>query len=151
RLNTDGSLDTTFGNNGKVDTDFLGRSDQAQAVLIQSTGEIVAAGTAAGQDPPTGFGLGAYFNNGVVDTSFGGTLPGFGETLTAVGTQDASAAAVVVSPFSNNVIAGGIAVNASGNSDFALVQYSSNGQVTPSFGTGGQVLADFFGGNDGIR
>ncbi|MBI1915606.1 MAG: tandem-95 repeat protein [Planctomycetes bacterium] len=151
RFNSNGTIDTSFGNSGKVNTDFLGRSDQAQAVLLQSGGEIVAAGTAAGNDPPTGFGLVRYFTNGSVDTTFGGTLPSFGEILTAVGTQGASAAAVVVDPFVSGIVAGGTAVNASGNADFALVRYLPSGQLDTEFGTGGQVLTDFFGGNDEIR
>ncbi|MBK8979513.1 MAG: hypothetical protein IPM29_26735 [Planctomycetes bacterium] len=43
RYNTNGSLDTTFGNSGKVTTDF-GGSESAQALTIQADGKIVAGG-----------------------------------------------------------------------------------------------------------
>jgi len=46
RYNSDGSLDTGFGNGGRITTDIAGGTDVAQAVAIQSDGKIVAAGRA---------------------------------------------------------------------------------------------------------
>ena len=46
RYNTDGSLDTTFDGDGRVTTDFAGSTDQANGVVIQGDGKIVAAGYA---------------------------------------------------------------------------------------------------------
>jgi uncharacterized delta-60 repeat protein len=45
RLNTDGSLDTTFGTGGRVTTD-ISFSDRAFGVVMQPDGKIVAAGLA---------------------------------------------------------------------------------------------------------
>src|SRR5689334_24920881 len=46
RYNTDGTLDTTFGNgDGKVTTDFFGNADFINSIAIQSDGKIVVAGT----------------------------------------------------------------------------------------------------------
>jgi uncharacterized delta-60 repeat protein len=42
RFNADGSLDSTFGNNGRVFTDLSGMVDEARAVAVQSDGKIVA-------------------------------------------------------------------------------------------------------------
>jgi hypothetical protein len=44
RVNGDGALDATFGNEGTVITDFNGNNDSALAVAIQPDGKIVAAG-----------------------------------------------------------------------------------------------------------
>jgi uncharacterized delta-60 repeat protein len=44
RYNTDGTLDTSFGTNGKVATAIGGSDDVAYSVAIQSDGKIVAAG-----------------------------------------------------------------------------------------------------------
>jgi uncharacterized delta-60 repeat protein len=44
RYNSDGSLDPTFGTDGKVTTDFRGINDQIEALAIQNDGKIVAAG-----------------------------------------------------------------------------------------------------------
>lgn len=50
RYNSDGSLDTGFGNGGSVTTDVAGGTDVAQAVAIQSDGKVVAAGRAFRND-----------------------------------------------------------------------------------------------------
>ena len=44
RYNTDGSLDTSFGDGGKVTTDFNGLGDRAFAVAIQPDDKIVVVG-----------------------------------------------------------------------------------------------------------
>ena len=46
RYNSDGTLDATFGGDGKVETDFTPRGDGAAGVAIQADGRIVAAGMA---------------------------------------------------------------------------------------------------------
>ncbi len=50
RFNTDGSLDTTFGGDGKVTTDFFtARSDSLSDIAIdRSTGDIIAVGWTRG-------------------------------------------------------------------------------------------------------
>jgi uncharacterized delta-60 repeat protein len=47
RYNSNGILDTTFGDNGFVFTDFTGALDEAFALTIQPNGKFVAAGYAA--------------------------------------------------------------------------------------------------------
>ena len=46
RYNSDGTLDATFGVDGKVETDFTPRGDGAAGVAIQADGRIVVAGMA---------------------------------------------------------------------------------------------------------
>ena len=46
RYNSDGTLDASFGVNGKVETDFTALIDKATGVAIQADGRIVAAGIA---------------------------------------------------------------------------------------------------------
>jgi uncharacterized delta-60 repeat protein len=46
RYNVDGSLDASFGNNGKVTTDFPGLAAVISAVVVQPDGKIVVAGGA---------------------------------------------------------------------------------------------------------
>lgn len=46
RYNSDGSIDTNFGNGGAITTDFANGTDHAQAVALQADGKIVAAGRA---------------------------------------------------------------------------------------------------------
>ncbi|HEU5132779.1 MAG TPA: hypothetical protein VFT26_11770, partial [Pyrinomonadaceae bacterium] len=50
RYNSDGSIDTSFGVDGAITTDFAGGTDNAQAVAIQANGNVVAAGRAFRSD-----------------------------------------------------------------------------------------------------
>jgi uncharacterized delta-60 repeat protein len=49
RFNADGTLDDTFGGDGKVTTSFAGVRPEAEGVAIQADGKIVAAGRAGGR------------------------------------------------------------------------------------------------------
>jgi uncharacterized delta-60 repeat protein len=46
RYNSNGSIDTSFGIDGSITTDFAGGTDNAQAVAIQTDGNVVVAGRA---------------------------------------------------------------------------------------------------------
>src|SRR4029079_12439575 len=72
RLRSDGKLDTSFGVNGKVRTNFIGDNDDARAVTIQPDGKIIAVG-GAGNGPLHGkFAIARYLPNGKLDHSFSG-------------------------------------------------------------------------------
>ncbi|MFZ2727232.1 MAG: hypothetical protein WAX77_13330 [Methylococcaceae bacterium] len=67
RFNSNGSLDNTFGTNGKVTTN-LGGWEEGNSVTLQSDGKILVAGSS-----DTNFALVRYNTNGTLDTSFTGT------------------------------------------------------------------------------
>ena len=46
RYTGDGTLDASFGSDGKVETDFTARGGEANGVAIQADGRIVVAGWA---------------------------------------------------------------------------------------------------------
>jgi uncharacterized delta-60 repeat protein len=46
RRNADGSLDTSFANNGTLAVDFFGTADGGECIAIQTDGKILAAGSA---------------------------------------------------------------------------------------------------------
>lgn len=60
RYHTDGTLDSTFGTNGSVTTDFHGGSDSAAAIAIQQDGRIVAAGFSSVSTTEFRFALARY-------------------------------------------------------------------------------------------
>ena len=71
RINSDGSKDLTFGNNGSLVFDFNGLNDSANDVVVQPDGAIILMGAAfvsgTGTDP-------AFIRlnaNGTLDTTFG--------------------------------------------------------------------------------
>ena len=70
RLNTDGTIDSTFGNAGVSLTDF-GESDQFNTVKVHLvTGNIVAAGTSYRTTTRSNGVFARYLPNGVLDTNF---------------------------------------------------------------------------------
>ena len=71
RYNIDGTLDTNFGINGKVTTDFYGSDDEAYALVIQFDEKIVVAGSAEDSSPSTNFALARYNSDGSFDSAFG--------------------------------------------------------------------------------
>ena len=76
RYNTDGSLDTSFGNGGIVTTSFGDGADGATGVAVQADGQIVVSGVSQldGNGNNTGedhFALARYNPDGSLDTTFG--------------------------------------------------------------------------------
>jgi hypothetical protein len=55
RYNTDGTLDTAFGDGGMLTIDFFGFTDIAESVAVQADGKIVLGGLA--RDNIDGYGL----------------------------------------------------------------------------------------------
>lgn len=132
RYHEDGSLDTSFGTNGMVSTDF-GGADSANAGLLQPNGKIVAAGTT---DVGNNFALARYNPDGSLDPSFGTN----GLVTTNVGGDDIINA-VLLQPDGKIVAVGQSADN------FALARYNTDGSLDTSFGTNGLVTTNF-GGSD---
>jgi uncharacterized delta-60 repeat protein len=89
RYNPDGTLDPTFGSAGTVTTP-IGPSAEANAVVLQKDGKLIAVGYDTGLSRPYGnqFALARYNTNGSLDTTFGtagtiSTLVGAGNTADA--------------------------------------------------------------------
>ncbi|HSO75300.1 MAG TPA: delta-60 repeat domain-containing protein, partial [Blastocatellia bacterium] len=115
-----GDLDPTFGNGGKVSTDFFGMNDAAHAMIVQGDGKIVVAGF-YNSAFSAGFALVRYLGGGGLDPSFGGT----GKVLTDFSGNGDGALAVALQ--SNGKIIAAGAAQGSPNPDFGLARYNSNG------------------------
>jgi uncharacterized delta-60 repeat protein len=148
RYNADGSLDRSFGTNGRVTTDFPGLAAVPSAVVIQSDGKIVVAGGAFPQFTFAGnFEVVRYNSNGSLDTTFGNG--GIVETNFPSG----SYAFAVALQSDGKIIAGGTYFanfnpGDQSDTDFALARYNPDGSPDTSFGTGGQVTTNFSGHED---
>ncbi|MEG4147060.1 DUF4347 domain-containing protein [Microcoleus sp. Pol12B5] len=144
RYNSDGTLDSTFGNGGKVTANVESTISVADAVL-QADGKILVAGEAPSND----FGVIRYNSNGTLDTTFGSngkvtTDFGSGNTLTSPFDGYDSGSAILLQPDGKFVILG--TTNYFSNyRDFALARYNSNGTLDTTFGTGGKVTTNFEG------
>ncbi|HEV2905948.1 MAG TPA: hypothetical protein VGZ50_01310, partial [Actinomycetota bacterium] len=143
RFNADGSPDLDFGVGGNVTTDLESDSDVASGVAIQADGKIVAVGTVHVPSATTDFGLARYTTNGSLDTTFDGD----GKLTTDIGVSD-SAAAVALQGDGKIVAAGSASM--SGDGEFALARYNTNGSLDTTFGGDGRVTTDF-GGLDTAR
>ena len=133
RYNADGSLDTTFGNSGKVNTAILSGNDRAQSVVVQSDGKIVAAGSS--RSGGTDFSLARYTTAGVLDTSFDTD----GKVTTRYGAYTDTAQAVTVHSDGRIVAAGFADIGSQDtDNDFAVARYTTAGALDASFGDGRQ-------------
>ncbi|HZU39167.1 MAG TPA: hypothetical protein VFA18_24790 [Gemmataceae bacterium] len=129
RYNANGSLDTTFGNKGKVTTAFSGNSSIGQMV-VDGTGRIVVAGVPVGVIGAD-ITLARYTANGALDTSFGS-----GGKLTTLAIQDFRMA---LQGDGRIVIAGTESDPATGSTQFVTARFNTNGTLDSTFGTGGVV------------
>ncbi|MDE2180609.1 MAG: hypothetical protein KGJ40_07160, partial [candidate division NC10 bacterium] len=128
RYNADGSLDPSFGGGGTVTTGFEGTTlDDAFALILQPDGKLVAAGSSG-----LTFALARYNADGSLDPGFGSG----GKVLTDVGWPN-GAFALILQPDGRLVAAG---IGSTGGT--ALVRYTANGTLDPSFGSGGTVTTD---------
>jgi uncharacterized delta-60 repeat protein len=144
RYETDGSLDPTFGGDGKVTTNLTRHQDRATAVTVQTTGEIVVAGQVVRfrRAGVVGrFALVRYEDDGTLDTSFGG---GDGIVTTDFTPGWDRAAAVALHPGGGIVVAGAADLSCS-CSRFALARYLNDGSLDGGFGGDGRVTTRFPG------
>jgi uncharacterized delta-60 repeat protein len=82
RLLTSGDLDPSFGSHGLVDTNFRpGQNAQAGAIVVQTDGKIIAAGSAQISSTTTEPAIARYKANGALDPTFGTS----GKILTYLG------------------------------------------------------------------
>ncbi|HET8676489.1 MAG TPA: hypothetical protein VFO63_11915, partial [Blastocatellia bacterium] len=133
-----GDLDTTFGNGGKVTTDFFGLLNEASDIALQPDGKIIAAGYTQTFTTDDDFALVRYNTDGSLDTTFasGGTL-----TTDFFGGSD-QVNAVALQPDGKIVVAG-YTVSPSRFTDFAFARYNSDGSLDSTFGVGGKVAVSF--------
>lgn len=120
-------LDPTFGNGGKVTVPFSGGSSEANAVLVQPDGKIVAAGNTAAD-----FALVRCNADGSLDTTFG-----TGGIVTTDFDGGVDVAHGVVRQADGNLVVAG-----SGSSPAALVlaRYTNDGSLDATFGSGGRIV-----------
>jgi len=140
RYNSDGSLDTTFGNGGTVMTDYFGFEDDVFSVLIQPDGKIVAVGSANNPATFYDFAAARYLSNGAIDTTFGVS----GKVSTDFGDQNFDRARSAALQSDGKIVAAGFAISQNGVvQNFAVARYTSNGILDTTFSGDGKTQIDF--------
>ena len=142
RYTSTGALDTTFGSGGKVVTGFGNGYDFAQAVGVQSDGKIVVAGYSSNFSDYD-FAMVRYTTAGALDPTFGSG----GKVRTPIGSGDDRATALAIQS-DDRIVLAGYSMSESTFDDFALVRYTSNGALDPTWGSGGIVTTSLGGGTD---
>ena len=139
RYRTDGSLDPTFGNRGRV----LLPGGTAVDVAIDSLGRIVVAGEAAPD-----FLVVRLLPAGAIDLSFGQQ----GRTRSGFVNRSAKASDLALS--SGKILVGGGVVTqlADGSSKvgFALMRFTRAGTLDPTFDVDGKAITTFTQGDAGL-
>jgi uncharacterized delta-60 repeat protein len=129
RLNSDGTLDTSFGGAGILVVDFGGR-DTCNALAIQGDGKIILAGFSERQffQSSTNYMvLGRFDTNGVVDAAFANNGT-FEQTVL-------SAATSLALEGDGNILVGGQVNYANG-----VFRFTTNGVLDTSFGSSGECI-----------
>jgi uncharacterized delta-60 repeat protein len=130
RLEANGTLDTTFGNDGMALVDTGGITGYGMGMALQADGRIVMAGVADNVSTVAQFALARINPDGAPDTTFGND----GQLTTAIGSEYSAAHAVVVQP-DGKIVAGGYSMTA-GTSNFVLARFDG--------GTPLAVLLNYF-------
>jgi uncharacterized delta-60 repeat protein len=138
-----GDLDTSFGGEGKVPTDFGDdRNEEARALAIQADGKLVVAGESIDSDN-SDFALARYLPDGTLDSTFSDD----GKVLTDFNSgSHEGALTLALQPDGKLVAAGDFTVSGI-NADFALARYRPNGTLDSAFGSAGKVTTEFRSGS----
>ena len=118
RYNTNGTLDNTFGSEGKVTTAIAGVGDNGESIAIQNDGKILVAGISSnGTDQD--FGIIRYLSDGTLDNTFSS------DGKVATDFQSSSDAGISVA------IQGDGKIVVAGYSDNSIALARYNGDCTP--------------------
>jgi uncharacterized delta-60 repeat protein len=130
-----GALDSTFSGDGKLVVNLGGEVDSVGGLALQSDGKIVVGGGAYDEEAGSWLAVARFNSNGTPDSGFSGD----GVQTTDVG---AGGAAAVALQADGKIVAAG-----SGNGwlDFAVVRYTTGGELDAGFSGDGRQSADFRG------
>ncbi len=134
-----GIVDSTFGTNGVVVTDFAGKEDYAHAVALQSDGKLVVVGwvTDAAATDNQAFGVARYLPDGNLDSTFGSGGKVYVKFTGFV--EEANDLAIL--PDGKIVVAGHC--HEFGILKYAITRLETDGSPDNTFGTAGKSILSF--------
>ncbi|RYH73052.1 T9SS type A sorting domain-containing protein [Flavobacteriaceae bacterium 144Ye] len=126
RYNNDGSIDSTFGNNGTTITDFGSSLDLCFSSVLQNDGKIILGGYIVnGTTFDFDFGLARYDSNGILDTSFGTN----GITITDINNNSKDYGLSLAFHQDDKVLIAGNSRITGGTYDFTIARYNIDGNL----------------------
>jgi len=140
RYTSAGSLDTTFGYEGKVITDFDGCMDYAYGLALLPDGRFVVAGRSDHYNIIHNFVLSRYFSNGSLDISFG--LAG---KVASDFSGMAHGAYDLAMQSNGKILVAGVVHLETTTDDYGIARYNPNGSLDLGFGVDGLITTDIFG------
>jgi uncharacterized delta-60 repeat protein/uncharacterized repeat protein (TIGR01451 family) len=132
RYNPDGSLDTSWGGDGKVTTDFYGFNDVARAIAIQADGKVVVAGFAVVSVNEADFAIVRYKSDGSLDKSFNGD----GKVTASFNYPEQSIMGIVIQPDGKLVVGGNYNYGVYG----LVSRFNPDGSLDETFGNQGVAI-----------
>lgn len=131
KLNSNGTLDQSFGDGTGQLTTEIGTSSTALDVIVQTDGKIVVAGLTS-DGAYSDVAVVRYLSNGVLDNGFDGD----GIRTLSLDAYDDFASGILQLPN------GKLLISATSNVDFALARFNSNGSLDNTFSGDGIVETD---------
>ncbi len=147
RYNIDGTLDTTFGTNGKISLNlgsqfYTNTDDTGKSIKLQSSGKLVLGGYSFRQfqsDNLSPFVIIRLNSNGTLDTSFGVNGKALFTSGTGIGSNEYLESLIIGN--NDEIIVGGIGWNGNNSSIKTFIsKFNMDGQPQTSFGTNGLVI-----------
>ena len=149
RYRADGRLDRSFGGGTGTVTTAFGPGAAAKALVQQSDGKLVAAGSGDSR-----FALARYDADGTLDPSFGeGTGTVVTQFIPGLATSDSNTgqASALVQQADGKLVAAGTSTSGLGPAVYqnriALVRYNADGTLDPTFGEGTGIVLTLIGGS----
>jgi uncharacterized delta-60 repeat protein len=147
RYNADGTIDNTFGLNGKLSIAFVSGAGanyaQAAAVAVLANGSMVLAGssTVVGEIPQLA--LARTGSTGDLDTSFDVDGRAVQKVSAAITLADQAAALAVLAD-------GQMLVGGTFGLDMGVARFNTDGSLDTQFGSSGRAITDMGGTNDSV-
>jgi uncharacterized delta-60 repeat protein len=132
RYNSDGSLDTTFSEDGKQTTAIGAMDDHAYSIKLQADGKLVVGGIS-----DTDIALVRYNSNGSLDTSFSND----GIVKIDLGATE-SIESLVIQP-DGKILVCGNSYTVDNKQNIFLARFNSDGSVDKSFANDGVLITNF--------
>ena len=137
RLNSNGTLDTTYGSNGILRFGFGSDNCVANAMTIQPDNKVVIVGYSKTSSTEEDFAIARVNIDGTLDTDFSND----GKLIVSLETYDRAQAVTIQND-------GKILVGGDANGKIGLVRITEFGNLDSTFGTGGKVLTDLPSGSE---
>lgn len=145
RYNSNGTLDSQFGNNGMATTNIGLNSDKFGSMIIDNNDKIVLVGGSRNQNNSDYYNsIIRYNSNGIIDSTFGNNGI-FTKDLTF---RDDYAASILIQD-DGNIVVSGLSKNINDSEyDFSIMRITTDGLIDSLFGINGVVITDL-GSNEG--